>query len=160
MRLGRHPGIAPTLQRYPAGRRDPDNVDAVRWIRRGGKTERSLAMAYSLRTTAFALEYSPSTFADFWTPAMSPIDFNGKALDSMVAAHPDPLEIGIPPVLQASVERHQANLVRLLQSFRAAGMEEAQIEAAVTVVIESYKHELLQAIRTLTASERTGEDTR
>jgi hypothetical protein len=49
--------------------------------------------------------------------------------------------------------------MRLLVSFRAAGLDEAQIEAAVTVVIDSYKHELLEAIRTLTASERAAEDT-
>jgi hypothetical protein len=90
---------------------------------------------------------------------MSPTDVAAKALDRLVAVHPHPLEIGIPPVLQASVERHQANLMRLLVSFRAAGLDEAQIEAAVTVVIDSYKHELLEAIRTLTASERAAEDT-
>jgi hypothetical protein len=91
---------------------------------------------------------------------MSPGDSPAEALDRMVAAHPHPFETGIPPVLQASVERHQANLVGLLNSFRAAGLEEAQIEAAVTVVIDSYKHELLEAIRTLTAHDRTAEDTR
>jgi hypothetical protein len=91
---------------------------------------------------------------------MSPGNFDTKALDSIVADHPHPFEIGIPPVLRASVERHQANLANLLHSFRAAGFEEAQIEAAVTVVIDSYKNELLQAIRTLTANDRTAEDTR
>src|ERR1700744_4776921 len=75
------------------------------------------------------------------TPPMSPVDFDAKALDSIGTIHPLSLEIEIPPVLRASVERHQANLARLLQSFRAAGLDEAQIEAAVTVVIDSYKHE-------------------
>jgi hypothetical protein len=87
-------------------------------------------------------------------------DCNAKGFDSMGAAQPYSFEIAIPPVLRASVERHQANLAKLLQSFRAAGMHEAEIEAAVTVVIDSYKHELLQAIRMLTASDHTGEDKR
>jgi hypothetical protein len=91
---------------------------------------------------------------------MSPSDEKAKALDSLVATHPHPFEMGIPPALQASVERHQANLVSLLHSFRAAGLGEAQIEAAVTVVIDSYKHELLQAIRTIRASDGTAEDKR
>jgi hypothetical protein len=97
---------------------------------------------------------------EFRTLPMNPLDFDGKALDSLVAAHPHPFNIAIPAVFRASVERHQANLARLLQSLRAAGMDEAQIDAAVTVVVDSYKHELLQAIRTLMASDPTGEGIR
>lgn len=81
-------------------------------------------------------------------------------MDRTVAAHPHPIDAVIPAVLQASVDRHQKNLARLLDSLRAAGMDEAQIEAAVTVIIESYKHELLQAIRNLTVSCNDGEDSR
>lgn len=73
--------------------------------------------------------------------------------DERIATHPEPSEIDIPPILRESVARHEVNLARLLQSLRAAGMDEPQIEAAVTVVIDSYKCELLAAIRTLTASE-------
>ena len=76
-----------------------------------------------------------------------------KALDGVVATHPHPFETEIPLVLRASVERHQANLARLLHSLRASGMDEAQIEASVIVVIDSYKHELIQAIRTLSAAD-------
>jgi hypothetical protein len=91
---------------------------------------------------------------------MSPPDFEATALERKISAHPAPLEVEIPPVLQESVVRHQANLARLMQSLRAAGMDEAEIEAAVTAVIDSYKRELLQAIRSLTTSERHAEDTR
>jgi len=51
-----------------------------------------------------------------------------------------------------SVARHQENLLRLMESLRAAGMEEAQIEAAVTTLIDSYKQELLEAIRALNSA--------
>jgi hypothetical protein len=91
---------------------------------------------------------------------MSPVALDTDLLETLVSAHPSPLEIEIPPILRASVGRHQANLARLLESLRAAGMDDAQIEAAVTVVIDSYKHELLQAIRSLTASGQTAEDIR
>jgi hypothetical protein len=91
---------------------------------------------------------------------MRPGDFQAEALESKISDHPAPLEVEIPPILQESVVRHQANLARLLQSLRAAGMDEAEIEAAVTVVIDSYKRELLQAIHSLTASEQHAEDTR
>jgi hypothetical protein len=74
-----------------------------------------------------------------------------RELDKLVVDHPHPCDEAIPPVLQASVARHQANLARLLQSLRQAGMEPRQIEAAVTTVIDSYKSELLEAIRRLAA---------
>jgi hypothetical protein len=89
---------------------------------------------------------------------MNPSDFKSNSFNNAVAAGLHPSEVAIPPVLQASVKRHEANLARLLQSFRSAGMGEAEIEAAVTVVIDSYKHELLQAIRSLTATGCPAED--
>ncbi len=91
---------------------------------------------------------------------MDPLEPEGKALDRFLATHPHPCEPAIPSILRASVERHQANLARLLQSLRAAGMDEAQIESAVAIVIDSYKIELLQAIRALKASDQLDEDTR
>lgn len=59
------------------------------------------------------------------------------------------LDVEIPPALQASVQRHQTNLVRLVQQLRGAGMDEGQIEASVTILIDSYRRELLDAIRAL-----------
>lgn len=58
---------------------------------------------------------------------------------------------GIPEALQPSVARHQANLARLLESLRAAGMDDATIETAVTTLMASYKQELLAAIKALSA---------
>lgn len=74
----------------------------------------------------------------------------------MLSTSGDPSAMQIPPELQASVARHQENLLRLMESLRAAGMEEAQIEAALTTLIDSYKHELLEAIRALNDAERKG----
>jgi hypothetical protein len=88
---------------------------------------------------------------------MNAVDTDAVGLKSPLAARSGATELEIPPVLQASVRRHEAHLARLLESFRAAGMDEAQIEAAVSVVIDSYKGELLQAILTLTAKPDTAE---
>lgn len=67
----------------------------------------------------------------------------------MLAAQTDPQPLEIPHELRASVARHQENLLRLMASLRAAGMDEAQIEAALTTLIDSYKRELREAIRAL-----------
>jgi hypothetical protein len=66
----------------------------------------------------------------------------------------DAFSISVPESLRPSLERHQANLVRLVESLRAAGMDEAKIEAAVTTLIDSYKTELLAAIKALSTHER------
>lgn len=71
----------------------------------------------------------------------------------MLSAATDPLPREIPPELRASVARHQDNLLRLIESLRAAGMQEAEIESALSTVIDSYKTELLEAIRALRGTE-------
>jgi hypothetical protein len=78
-----------------------------------------------------------------------PHDVDPTELDKTVAAHPQPFEASIPPALWTAVERHQANLAQLVQSLRQAGIGPREVEAAVTIVIDSYKCELLEAIRTL-----------
>jgi hypothetical protein len=55
----------------------------------------------------------------------------------------------IPVALQASVERHRANLARLITSLRRAGIGDSQIEASVSAVIASYKADLVVAIKFL-----------
>lgn len=85
-------------------------------------------------------------------------DLTPAALDKIVAAHPDPFPATIPLALRASVERHQANLVQLVQSLRHAGIGPREVEAAVTTVIDSYKCELLASIRTFTASDCPAEE--
>lgn len=67
----------------------------------------------------------------------------------MLPAVTEPLPPQVPPELRASVARHQENLLRLIESLRAAGMQEAEIESALSTLIDSYKHELLEAIRSL-----------
>jgi len=70
----------------------------------------------------------------------------------MHSTETDRLPMPIPEELRMSVARHQENLLRLMESLRAAGMEEAQIEAAVTTLIDSYKQELLEASRALNSA--------
>ena len=58
-------------------------------------------------------------------------------------------DIEIPDALQESLERHRSNLVRLVETLRTAGLSETQIETSVSVMVESYKAELLRAIKTM-----------
>jgi len=55
----------------------------------------------------------------------------------------------VPPRLRASLERHQANLGGMVHGRRNAGMDEPAIEASVGVLAESYRLELLEAMKTL-----------
>ncbi|SNT33280.1 hypothetical protein SAMN05421770_107248 [Granulicella rosea] len=63
---------------------------------------------------------------------------------------PDPFTgLEIPDALHASLHRHRENLARLVRSLQSAGVSEEQIETSVTVVVESYRDELLRAIKTI-----------
>lgn len=57
--------------------------------------------------------------------------------------------ITIPPSLQANVDRHCANLAALIDTLGKAGVDEATIEASVTLIIASYQAELLLNLKTL-----------
>ena len=57
--------------------------------------------------------------------------------------------IDIPRPLQASLRRHREHLARLIANLQSVGLDEASIEASVTVIVESYKTELLGAIRSM-----------
>ena len=62
----------------------------------------------------------------------------------------DPFEgLEVPEALQSSLQRHRANLVQLVKSLYSAGLNDEQIEASVSVIVESYKEELLRAIKAL-----------
>ena len=62
----------------------------------------------------------------------------------------DPFEdLEIPDALQESLERHRQNLGRLVTSLKSAGVSDEQIETSVTVIVASYKEELLRAIRAM-----------
>jgi hypothetical protein len=58
-------------------------------------------------------------------------------------------DLEIPEVLQQSLARHRENLARLVVSLQSAGLNDQQIETSVSVMVESYKEELLRAIRAL-----------
>ncbi|MBM7407552.1 MULTISPECIES: hypothetical protein [Sphingomonas] len=52
--------------------------------------------------------------------------------------------------------RHQAHLLALVESLRAAGVGEEIIEASVSQLLDSYRSELTAAIRAL-VRERSGD---
>jgi len=62
----------------------------------------------------------------------------------------DPFEgLEVPAALYASLERHRANLVDLIRNLQSAGIDEARIEASVSVIVASYREELLRAIKSM-----------
>lgn len=66
--------------------------------------------------------------------------------------HPLPLlpeEAGLPTELQASVRRHYKHLTALVESLRAAGVDEAIVASSVQQLLESYGVELTAAMKAL-----------
>jgi len=57
--------------------------------------------------------------------------------------------LDIPPLLEASIARHRTHLAQLVHTMKTAGISDTQIEQSVTVLIDSYKTELLAAIRSM-----------
>lgn len=65
-------------------------------------------------------------------------------------AQHDPFsDLEIPEALQQSLQRHRDNLARLIVNLQSAGLSEQQIDSSVSVIVESYKEELLRAIKAL-----------
>lgn len=62
-------------------------------------------------------------------------------------------DIDIPDALRPSVERHRANLFNLLQTLKLSGVSTAMIEASTAAVVESYKAELLAAVKNMMKSD-------
>ncbi len=58
-------------------------------------------------------------------------------------------DLQIPEPLQESMRRHRANLVTLVTNLQSMGVGESQIEASVSVIVDSYKEELLRAIKVM-----------
>uniref|UniRef100_A0A7V5CTI8 Uncharacterized protein n=1 Tax=Acidobacterium capsulatum TaxID=33075 RepID=A0A7V5CTI8_9BACT len=56
-------------------------------------------------------------------------------------------EIEIPQELEDSIRRHREHLARLIASLRSAGVGEAQIEASISVIVASYKEELMRTMK-------------
>jgi excinuclease UvrABC helicase subunit UvrB len=64
--------------------------------------------------------------------------------------HNDPFaDLEIPEILQESLQRHRENLAKLVLNLHSAGLRESEIEASVVVIVDSYKQELLRAVRAL-----------
>ncbi len=67
-----------------------------------------------------------------------------------VWAEQDPFQVfEIPPQLEESLKRHRENLEKLICSLQMVGISEAQIEESVSVIVASYKEELVQTIKAL-----------
>ncbi|MGI4758304.1 MAG: hypothetical protein ACRYGF_15825 [Janthinobacterium lividum] len=62
----------------------------------------------------------------------------------------DPFEsLQIPDALQEGLQRHREHLARLITSLKAVGLSEEQIEESVSVIVTSYKEELLRAVKAM-----------
>ena len=56
-------------------------------------------------------------------------------------------DLAIPPVFQPSLDRHLLQLANLVRNLRSAGLDEAQIEQSLSTVVESYRSELMCAMK-------------
>ena len=67
-----------------------------------------------------------------------------------IAIQEDPFaDIDIPDALQESLHRHRENLATLVANLQLVGVSESQIEASISVIVDSYKEELLRAIKVM-----------
>ncbi len=57
--------------------------------------------------------------------------------------------IGIPPELEVSFRRHREHLMELVSNLRSAGIDEGHIEESVSLIIASYKEELVHTLKAL-----------
>ena len=53
----------------------------------------------------------------------------------------------IPPTLQVSVQRHRANLARLVGNLHMAGLSAGQIEESINMLVETYRAGLASVLR-------------
>jgi hypothetical protein len=58
-------------------------------------------------------------------------------------------DLAIPPALEDSLRRHRENLTQLVTSLRSVGLSETQIEDSVSVLVTSYKEELLRTMKAM-----------
>ena len=64
--------------------------------------------------------------------------------------------LDIPAALLASVHRHQAHLATLVASLKAAGVDEATVEASIRALVDSYADELTRAVREMIKADHRG----
>jgi hypothetical protein len=57
--------------------------------------------------------------------------------------------IEVPPQLEESLARHRRHLAELVHLMETAGVSEDQIEHSVSSLVDSYKLELMAAIRSI-----------
>ena len=69
--------------------------------------------------------------------------------DTAMRIHLPEGTVEIPPELRVSVQRHEQHLAQLVGTLRAAGMDAALIDASVRKLVDSYREELMAAIRAL-----------
>ena len=55
----------------------------------------------------------------------------------------------IPTELVPSLNRHRENIARFVISLHSLGLGEKEIESSVSLIVDSYKDELLSAIRAM-----------
>jgi hypothetical protein len=61
---------------------------------------------------------------------------------------PDPFAgMDVPQELEESLRRHREHLSRLIATLRSSGVGETQIRESVSVILASYKEELIRAIQ-------------
>ncbi|MGK6324750.1 hypothetical protein ACMGDM_16935 [Sphingomonas sp. DT-51] len=68
-------------------------------------------------------------------------------IDELETTPTDAPALVIPDALLSSVRRHQAHLAALIESLRAAGVDEATVEASIRGLVDSYAAELTSAVR-------------
>lgn len=58
-------------------------------------------------------------------------------------------DLEIPPELEESFRKHREHVLGLVRSLRSAGINEDQIEESVSVIVASYKGELVHTLKSL-----------
>jgi hypothetical protein len=58
-------------------------------------------------------------------------------------------DLDVPPQLEESLRRHRANLAQFIRNLHTAGISEKQIEESVTLMIASYREELVRTIKSM-----------
>jgi hypothetical protein len=61
-------------------------------------------------------------------------------------------DLDVPPPLEVSLARHRRHLAELVSTMKMAGVSDRQIEESVSVLIATYKEELMAAIRRMKES--------
>jgi hypothetical protein len=76
------------------------------------------------------------------------VSLHSHEFDTSSSADPF-ADMEVPEALQASLQRHRENLARLIRDLQSAGISEEQIETSVSVIVASYRDELLRAVKSM-----------